>query len=992
MAPDQVIKHVSYYYPAYWSVTCRLERSEFEALIAPWLRRKLKDYEFSRLRGFGAATPKALLEVLTHQDALHAIAVALKCPALFTCSSAAEVDAMLAPLVSPEASPDRAHADDSLITPQGLPSDILLSAKERSLVDALADFMLKPRGYVAHWPDPPQPGGAVLAYVVAEELRLKAGIATYVVRPFANACANYLSGSDSGMAEVPYESAVRALASALGLHANATPMALLDRLVETNSTVFVLHAESLEPAARDRSSAMRRLVLEAKERVSRRATKSFPIVLVGTPRDERLSRQSKRFNDKHGRYVVLNGDPPEDAGEFFEAQWRRYCQKRGYHLDAEAGSSRRKRVRHYYISDDEADAWPATLRLHAFFASNFRTFTYFDPTAGWAQMTGMQLDNLPIDIALHLGELIYQLRQVDQDRKRWPAMRGIRWCSTALYWLTSDAALVLGKGHEPNTDLSTFHGAMEALDGLVKVTSEKNGGHTYKMDLAARAAIQDRWRAKDPRGRAEAHRLIASRLLKGMNDKELLSVEFPIEPHWGRSRMHFLAEAIRHLVRTCDHVERPRVFAPVLKEGAETFPECTTDEFAGCDPFEVINYCFGVLYWRELNGNGRGKHHSSRKLALRHGAYHLTGELLQLMSEGQEIGKPHWALNEVYISRYLREVAYSQLDLGDLRGAKATFESLIARARMEGQDPLDVIDYQLDLIVVLASMDDLSEAEATLADARNRLALIVDPGTEDSVRLSQQLQTRIRARQAHLSYLRADYQSALDHCVYIEENMPAALVRDVAHTYISTLGAMSDDRRNLEKAIKICVRQLFDNTSRGLHHEALGFRVALGRAFRKLEMLQAAEAALDGVYEDVLQYGCAERTYLALLLEAGRVLDDQGRHARAYASYLRPCFERAKARGYKRVAEHARTHARRCIERMLDEVPEGGWPAEEVERRLSGRGEYLLVRKSKKVDPRSSFDTVAIDRWAPRLLNRSVLQRELDALAGDQRGRPLSDE
>jgi tetratricopeptide (TPR) repeat protein len=554
----------------------------------------------------------------------------------------------------------------------------------------------------------------------------------------------------------------------------------------------------------------------------------------------------------------------------------------------------------------------------------------------------------------------------------------------ALYWLTSDAALVLGKAHEPATDLNTFHSAMETLEGLVKVTTEKDERHTYRMDLAARAAIQDRWRAKDPRGRAEAHRLIASRLLKNMNDKELLGVEFPIEPHWGRSRMHFLAEAIRHLVRTCDHVERPQATGAPPKEGAETFPECTTDEFSGCDPFEVINYCFGVLYWRDLNDNGKGKHHSSRKLALRHGAYHLTGELLQLMSENQEIGRPHWALNEVYISRYLREVAYSQLDLGDLSGAKATFKSLIARARTEGQDPLDVIDYQLDLIVVLASMDlDLSEAETTLADARDQFASIVHSGTEDSVRLALQIQTRIRARQAHLAYLRADYQEALEHCTYIEEKMPAALVRDVAHTYISTLGAMSDDKRNLEKAINICVRQLFDNTSRGLHHEALGFRVALGHAFRKLEMLQAAEAVLDGGYEDILQYGCAERTYLGMLLEAGRVLNDQGRLARAYAAYLRPCFERAKARGYARVAEHARAHARRCIEQLLDEVPEDGWSAEEMERRLRGRGEYLLVKKSKKVDPRSSFDPVAIERWAPRLRNRSVLQRELEAFADD---------
>jgi|CXWL01.1.fsa_nt_gi tetratricopeptide (TPR) repeat protein len=1006
MEPDLIIKYVNKQYPDFWSLERSINCAVFEALLEPWLN-KLSDSDYHRLRNPIKRSPKALLDALAHPQALAAIESALACPGLFACRNEGDVDALMATLVCGSAPrPEAIALDDSLIIPSGHSlEEIPLSAGEAEMAAMVSAFILRQaaRQHLACWSDPPAVGASLLAYVVAgRDLCRGAGITAYLAQPFSNACATYLHGSDAGLGEVPFDRALRALARKLGLPEYVSPQALLDKLLETNSILFVLHGDCLQPPIRGRTSAMHRLLMEAKSRTTHRQSKCIPIMLVGTPGDEKIAGRTTRFNEQAGRAIQFGPEASQSRSEFFDRQWRRYCELRGMRLNAEAGSSRLKRVRHYFSTDAGTDAWPATLRLNAFFASNFRTFGYFDPTAGWTRMTGMVVDELPIDVRLHLGEVVNRLRTVDEDRKRWATLRAIRWCSTAVYWLTTEAAQELGRRLIPRTELSTFHAAVENEEGLVEIvhkdeerhvyTAGNEEGHVdtvqddkeryvYKMGLAARAAIQDRWMRKDPGGRANAHHRIALRLHRSRDDKEMLGVEFPIEPHWGRSRLHFLVECIRHLVRTCD--QSPQSDSPTMcpQEGREAFPKPPPANAKGCDPYEVINFCFGQLYWRELNGNGRSKHHTTRKLALQHGAYHLTAELLQLMSDDQRLGRPHWALNEIYVARYLREVGFSQLDLGDLKGAKVTFENLIARARADAQAPLDVIDYQLDLTVVLASMDDLSGAESTLADARAQFESVLASDRHGDARLAQQIQTRIRARQAHLAYLSGSYEESLAHCRHIEENTPAALVRDVAHTYISTLEALGD-RRSQELAIKVCVRQLFENTSRGLHHEALGFRVALGHGFRKLELFDAAEAALDGAYEDILEYGCAERTYLSMLLEAGRVLQHQGRFVRAYAAYLRPCLDRAQQRGYARTAQHARTHASECLERLIETVPQEGWSRAQIEAQLEGRGDYLQIRRSKRIDPRYSYEPIALERWLPRLQDRAALAQEMKAIAG----------
>jgi hypothetical protein len=97
--------------------------------------------------------------------------------------------------------------------------------------------------------------------------------------------------------------------------------------------------------------------------------------------------------------------------------------------------------------------------------------------------------------------------------------------------------------------------------------------------------------------------------------------------------------------------------------------------------------------------------------------------------------------------------------------------------------------------------------------------------------------------------------------------------------------------------------------SKGLHHQAMGFRIALARCYRRANRLDTAEVVLDAVHFDLLRYGCSERTFLSFLNEAGRIVSSRGDPIRAYATYMKPCLVRARARGFRREAQQAAEHA-----------------------------------------------------------------------------------
>lgn len=973
----------------YWEHIRGIDYKQFNKLLGGD-HAALTSWQYSRMRSGDLRMP-SLQEALRLPELVERMEAELACPGLFSCKTTGEVDALIGSLAFRSQSADAGSPMvGALLIPDLAELDAMhICAKETLIAKRLMSFVERKGDILGAWTELPPLGASLIAYVTAGR-RMQAGsAANYLIRPFINDSAAYLASDKlEHPPEVPFHNGLQDLKRELGLVEDATAWQILDKLVENGSTLFVLNADILQ-TRKDRLGAMQTLLSCAESRPSR-TTKCLPIMLMGSPgRDPRISQN---WTFEGGSKLEFGPDAERERDEFFETQWRRFCRLRDIELGAEAGSSRLKRVRRYYSSDTKSSSWPSTVRVQAFFASNHRTFGYFDPTAGWTALAGMAVEELPLDVRLHLDEAVLQLRSIREGGKRNPAPRVVQWCSTAVYWLTADAVAELGK--DSGMLLSTFDAAIEGLkNGLVEVHREDDQV-VYKMDLGMRAVIQDRWMNKEPLARAKAHHQVALRLYSRSDDKTLLGLEFPIQPHWGRSRLHFLAEAIRHLVRSSDR--KFELAKPAFTdEGAEPFPRAPgvpvtsssegappTLPIRGCNPYEVINFCFGKLFLRELNGHGRrSTHQLNRKLSLQHGAYHLTAELLQLMSQDGQLGIPHRALNPVYVHRYLREVAFSQLDLGDLKGARATLEDLIARAKSDEKSSFDVIDYLLDLTVVLASMDDLSEAKGVLQEASRHLDSLQPLRATPNAHVGQLL-TRIRARQAHLSYLEGRFEDALEQCQHIERESPATLVRDAAHTYISTLGSLTNDPRNLELATRICLRQLFDNTSRGLHHEALGFRVALGHIFRKMKFLGAAEEALDGAYSDIIQYGCSERTYIAMLLEAGRILFYQGRYARAYAAYLRPCWNRAKSRGYARPARHAGDYAQRCLKELLARVPEAGWDETVMKAQLEAYGDYFQSKRTERlVDPLHSYDPTEVERWWRKLQTREKLEEELASLS-----------
>ena len=433
-------------------------------------------------------------------------------------------------------------------------------------------------------------------------------------------------------------------------------------------------------------------------------------------------------------------------------------------------------------------------------------------------------------------------------------------------------------------------------------------------------------------------------------------------------------------MRTCEGVSEgkdSRSASPF----PEQFPQPPLEEFNGCDPCEILNFCFGEIYWRQLNGNSRHGAVHNRKLSRQHGAYQLTLEILQLMSKNGSLGDPHPALHQEHIPRYLREVAYAQLDLGNIIGAQRSFEMLISATRGKDNE-WDLLNYELDLVVALTAADNVDAAAKRLEHVERELDNLKGVGGQLEARQKTALERRVAARRGQILYLQGDYASAEKIYKQIEQRSEQSITRDVAHVYIATLGR-SGRKANFSQAAKVCVKNIFENTSKGHHHEALGFRIAFGHLLRKLDLIEASEACLDQVYHDILQYGCSERTYLAFLLEAGRVVRNQGRFARAYGGYLRPCYDRAKFRGYGRFAETARQY---CLD-VLQSLTAGfnavgnseAWRLK-LHDALSVRGDFVPASKLTGVDPLFSFGIGSVDSWVVRLVDGAALEREIQGL------------
>ncbi len=980
----------------YWREKRGLRYPQFASLLSEH-HPNVSETDYSHLTSKGRCT-RALARALCEPAVQRRIEDKLNYPGLFACKSPDEVRQLVYARAWPSVATSAAKSTDCLLAPREPPREPwVLSVREERVARHLQSMCVQEGDHqIVCWADPPSVGASFIAHVLASTYLPMLGVRNvFLVQPYTGMMGDDLAPGgrpdptrDDG---APFDQGMQQLATNLGLSPRPDPSELLKSLHQSRGVLFILQANHLAETERADDSLLGDLLNEALRPTARRpAGAPVPIVLIGRPGGARFGDELKLW--LAGESVDFRTPAGSELPEYFEQHLQRFLRLRGSGAGPQDSIERLKRARESLGQHNGIRVLPSSVRMLAFFASNRAHLSCFDPTAGWQRLAGMEPADLPTDVQLHVAEVVGQIRKVRQGGQRNTPERALRWCSTAVHWFTEDAAEYLGPRLEPKSTLESFQRAMEPLQHLVQKIPSPNGGKpVYRADLALRVIVQDRWVQGDSLERAAVHHQIAQRLQALSHNKEMLPVEYPMRPHWGRSRMHWLSESLRHLMRSCEHAPRTLLPASARLEPPPVLlgPRGADGNWRPGYAQEVLDHCFGQLFWQQLNANQAAGRVHNRKLARQHGAYYLTAELLQLMSDGGRLGNPHWALDPALTGRYLREVAYAQLDLGDLHGARTSFEKLIAHWRSQGTEPADGIDFHLDLVLAQSALNELDAARVTLEMARRDFEALPSEGGDTVVRRNRlTTRTRLDARQAQLEYLSGKPEEALAILERIKATNPRAIARDVAHTYIATLGALAardtlGGRERLHQAMALCIQNLFDNTSPGLHHGALGFRVSLGHLFRKLDMLDVAEVTLDQVCRDVQLYGCSERTYLAILLEAGRIVLAQGRPARAYAAYLRPCLDRARSCGHQRKARAALFYARQCIEQLLT-AQASGLPQsrDRLAAELKGRGEPTEQdRGQSEGDGSTAAGThFSPDAWIKRLGDRPQLQAELDQL------------
>lgn len=831
-----------------------------------------------------------------------------------------------------------AHTFESLriVTPGGHNPVAPVERGERGALRTLAREILHPQNPIVHWAAEPWSGASIIAYSLAFHSDIVSNFSRLVIL-------------HSHSTTEPFERELSELAERLGIDASRLerPDRIAEVLYSQNILLVVCGACYIPFKEYADKNLMRRLLKEVMERHSR----GEPARVLTIGRSDALDAIAKRM-PAPGHLFSLSHElnesmklKPGDRFFIFRKQWTRYRNIRECN-QIELGGSRLKRAYWHYEATQNKTVFPANVRLRAYFASNSVNYSYFDPTAGFWQLCGDDKEP-PIDIQLIYEEISGYLR-LKFDGTNIPDIRSLRLCSTAKHWL-SEAALedlrqrrgseakvaakcdiapaelslnaFNSRADDPNCPLMSF-----TRQSPKDVPDADEPEQVYSVGLGVRAIVQDQWREHAQDERALAHWRVARRLFLNQDDKDLLRREFPYKKHYGRSRIYFLGNTLTHLIRSIEEVafDDEAYVAPKSTDG---FPDPPKKGRGGCDPRQVLEFCYSTLFQRELNGNRIRDRRSggvSRSLSKRHGTFEYAAELLQLMSCNYQIGIPHPALPEKMRNEFVRECGFALLDIGELGKAQTCFESVLKQEDV----PKEIeVDERLNLALVLSERMHLDRAEREV----NTASALIDAATENQIspKVAKASSRRILARRAHLSYLREDYAETLrliEAIEKIEADRGLTLSEsDLLHLKVASLAR---SREKHTEALCIAMVAGFRSGTDGLQHEAMGFRVAAAHALRKIGEPNLSEKVLDDLMTDLLKYGSSERTLLSTCLEAGRVMIDQGRVFRAYASYLRPCVHRAYERGFARYARSGAAYATIAlnqIEALFDISTEEEW-------------------------------------------------------------------
>ncbi|MEM8579593.1 MAG: hypothetical protein AAGF50_00130 [Pseudomonadota bacterium] len=601
----------------------------------------------------------------------------------------------------------------------------------------------------------------------------------------------------------------------------------------------------------------------------------------------------------------------EDPHQLLTAQWLRFCDLRGVDPYRTLGSRVRRGRWHYEVAGRYSRHLHATysinVRFRAFAASHLSNPAFFDPTGGFRELAGMEDHRLPIDIWLFKRATEDALRPYLDSSMRSRELRLLRLLSTTKHWLTKEGFDDLSRRFPPDGRGKMLVPPIGRQDDLWNapivpwVNRSKKGA---VMGLAAKALVQDHWRVSPAAlERAVAHYRIAKRFWEGRDDKSLLGQEFPYAPQWGRHRLHILAEVIRHLVRAtatsdsnCQKVETKHAHS-IPKN---LFPVDPPDpKIGGCNPAQVYQFAYARLYNRELNGNRDGQ--PVRALTRQYGAYTLAREMLHLLSDPKKgFGHPPPELTRELHAAFINDCGFTAMATGELGLAAACFRRL-SHLWLKEKDLMSHIDAQLSCVMVFANGGRLRNAQWLLTKIKNKIDQIAPHAHGRS---TQRVQSRYLARHLQIISTLGDESAGYLHAKLTEMDQSVKITEiELLRSYILVLSRPMGMYREFKereqaKAYARCISAIMSLLSEGRHNDAMELKIVLATLIRERSDTLEAEAILVQVHEDILTYGCSERTFLRFLLEAGLNLAAQSRGYRAYCVYLRRCWRRARARGY----------------------------------------------------------------------------------------------
>lgn len=947
MEPAEIIRTI-YRHNRLWKI--RTDYETFCKALGVNFEQK-KTYKITRFMKGG--TYEELEKALADPEKQRKVEELLQLPGLFSATTLDEIHAIV------RGGSDVRLAEISVGTPieNDRPATCEIAAAEHLLQRITADR----KRPVAWWPTNFQSGGTFIAQLMASlPVAIRRYSRAFVARPSSRLA--------------PFDEELRALAKTLGVA--ATGAALAGALIEHRVLlVLVQHQPASTRAAESssRKTLLWELFYELKA-VKVGDTSGAILALGETEWSDQLRTTGLTLKQEMESLLKV---APGDRWEFFKQQWRRFRSLRKIDRTDEAGSTL-KRARWHYEGVRERPIPPIHIRLRAIIGSNSNNLSTFDPTAGLIRMVG-PVDQIPADIRSFIEDIEGFLEATEGMPYADSATRVLRLIATSRYWLTHRALEDFYGVLEPKKKFDIDWVDARLADVSPAISKDDTPkGIRYVAGVGLKAIVQDHWRARNPADRAFIHHLVAQRLHDGeKDDATFQSLEFPYEAHWGDSQLFVGGEIIRHLMRSVESwpVKLPARPNPIHPPQTQLdFPDAPEQNAADRYASEVLEYCYVEIFGNRLNR--RIHDPDARALSDRHGLYMLAAELMQLMSDGNIIGTPHPALPLHLRRSFIRECGFVLLNIGELKKAQSCFEQLL----QEGSpaNPLDQLTDRLDLALVMTVRGLKVEAAGELAAAEMLVGRISGPAPLNGAAAERlkRLKGRLHGRRAYIAYFNEDYSRCRD--LLRELGAPDAMNDpDLLHVYIVSLIRLHGDADPRaapsatdgndvgdikvaaakgvpslkDEALIVCYQALFRLSSAGLLHEAIGFRIALARYTRSIDMRMAvSEAILDQVHLDILKHGCSERTFLAFMLEAGRLLKDDERELRAYASYLRPCLERSVARGYVRDASRAAELALGALDEIENRRKAGSKAWQDfVELQLAEE-----MRYQEKDEPRSS--------------------------------------